>query len=103
MSDSGQPSGGSSTRVSFEDWVMVAPSVGTAPSPRASCHQALEPDGREPVALFASEEDEEEAAAMRMGRLKMRPAAAPFNVDALLRQEEEEGSGSHDACALALY
>ena len=80
MMDSGQP--GPRTRVSFDDWVMVAPPPpGSALS---SSDPTLESDGRDPSALLPGD-DEEDAVAMRMGRLRLR-AEASFNVDALLRQ-----------------
>ena len=77
---------GPRTRVSYDGWVLVPSSPGTpSAGDRLSSDSAVESDGRDPVPLITTD-SEEDAAGMRMGRRKTRPAESPFDVDTLLRQ-----------------
>ncbi len=78
---------GPRTRVSYDGWVLVPSSPGTpSAGDRLSSDSAIESDGRDPVPLNTTADSEEDAASMRMGRRKTRPAESPFDVDTLLRQ-----------------
>ena len=77
---------GPRTRVSYDGWVLVPSSPGTpSAGDRLSSDSAVESDGRDPVPLNTTD-SEEDAASMRMGRRKTRPAESPVDVDTLLRQ-----------------